>query len=126
MRDRMGPAFVTPYSLPSSVDAMANEPLEYLRILVESHYVERVLKSLEAIEMESLTVRNVQEARLGFGSHGHARREMTTQTQLEIFAATRHRQSILEGLDKIGNSVELEWTPLEGALTGERLTQVRE
>ena len=69
--------------------------IEFLRLQVATHLVESVLKRLEGIEVESLTVRNVLETRFGPTPVHDGSYDVACLAQLEIFASTKCRSAIL-------------------------------
>ncbi|MBI1323132.1 hypothetical protein GC170_08080 [bacterium] len=84
--------------------------MEFLRILVDSHLVESVLKCLDGVEIESLTVRNVQETR--FDSFHRMRSRIVTSmvAQMDIFTCAQCRETILRRIDVLRKPLEMEVT----------------
>ncbi len=84
--------------------------MEFLRILVDSHLVESVLKCLEGVEIESLTLRNVQESRCDSFRGIHGRFVTNVVAQMDIFACSRCRETILRRIDYLRKPLEIEVT----------------
>ena len=84
--------------------------MEFLRILVDSHLVESVLKCLDGVEIESLTVRNVQETRYDCFQTSKNRFVTTMVAQMDIFACYQCRETILRRIDVLRKPLEMEVT----------------
>ena len=89
---------------------MENLRMEFLRILVDSHLVESVLKCLDGVEIESLTVRNVQETRYECVHRTKSRFVTAMVAQMDIFACHHCREKILSRIDVLRKPLEMEVT----------------
>lgn len=89
---------------------MEHVRLEFLRVLVESHLVESVLKCLDGVEVESLTVRNVQETRYEDVRRLNGRFVTSMLAQMDIFACDRSREIIVRRIEHMRKPYEMEVT----------------
>ncbi len=89
---------------------MEDGRIEFLRLQVESHLVESLLKCLEGIEVESLTVRNVHETRFGKDRRAEGHFDVVGLAQLEIFARAECRAAILRRIHGMRKPLDAEVT----------------
>lgn len=84
--------------------------IDYLRILVESHHVESIVRCLEGVDLETLTVRTVMESCYRSDRRSGERFYVNALSQLEIFAGPECREIILERLAGYRKTIEGEIT----------------
>jgi hypothetical protein len=89
---------------------MEDGRIEFLRLQVESHLVESLLKCLEGIEVESLTVRNVHETRFGSDRKADVHFDVVGLAQLEIFVRSECRAAILQRIHAMRKPLDAEVT----------------